>query len=371
MRTLFWITALLLGYTIVGYPVLAFLRYRLFFKPVVAKAESPQFSVVIAARNAKNYVNRKLDTIFKNSPAGLKEVIFVSDGSTDGTNEAVEKWSKTHPVRLLSVPAGGKTVALTAGIAACDAENILFMDIRQVLEPGSISALLAPLGDPNVGAVSGALTIGAPGENRGDGETVKMGLENQIREWEAGADTLIGVTGAFYVARRALLPRIPAGVILDDMYVPLHIVRNGGRVVFAKDARAWDDVEPTIAQEFRRKVRTLTGNYQLMQLMPWVLNPFGRVFFEFFSHKVLRLLLPFLLILFAISALLSGGMFYLVAFIAELLFVAFGLLGMGGLVPKPLKSIGSMVGTFTLLSAAALVAFGKSLRQDYDVWVTP
>lgn len=371
MRVLFWITAFLLAYTIAGYPLLAYLRYRLARKPIASKADPLPYSVIIAARNAEPYIDRKLTSIFQNAGAGLGEIIVVSDGSTDGTNALVENWSRKLPVRLLSLPAGGKTAALAAGIAACNCDHVVFMDVRQVLEAGSIHALLSPLHDPQVGAVSGALMIGRPGENRGDGETLKMGLENQIREWEGGADTLVGVTGAFYAARRALLPSLPPGVILDDMYVPLHIVRDGYRVVFAREARAWDDVEPTLRQEFRRKVRTLTGNYQLINLLPWVLNPLGRVFFEFFSHKVLRLLLPFLLIAFGISALMTGGRLYFLAFIAELLILGFGVMGMAGLIPKPLKALGSIAGTFTLLSAAAVVAFGKSLRRDYDVWVTP
>lgn len=369
MQIVFWISAILLAYTVAGYPLLAYLRFRL-WPQTVKEGDTPlSFSIIMPGWNVAQILPRKLENLFSIWHEGLEQVIFVSDGSTDGTNGIVREWAKTHPVRgIVFDQHQGKAAALNAGMAECRSDVIVFMDVRQVLEAEAIHRLLAPFHDERVGAVSGALMIGTPESVRHDGETIKMGLENLLRQWEGGTNTLIGVTGAFHAARRSLVQPIPAGLILDDMFIPLSAIRKGFKVAFASGARAWDDIQPTMRAEYRRKIRTLTGNYQLIRHCPWLLSPTSGVFFEFYSHKVLRLLMPFLLIVNFVSAILLGGWLYTAIYGMELAMLTLGVLFMLGWLPRWFDALGSMAATFFLLNAAAFVSFFKSLRGRFDTW---
>jgi poly-beta-1,6-N-acetyl-D-glucosamine synthase len=97
-------------------------------------------------------------------------------------------------------------------------------------------------------------------------------IEKKIRELESASGSVVGATGAIYCARRELLDPLPEGTILDDVLLPMQVVRKGARVIFDSRARAWDVAGPRGSREFSRKVRTLSGNYQLLQLAPWLLS---------------------------------------------------------------------------------------------------
>ena len=113
----------------------------------------------------------------------------------------------------------------------------------------------------------------------------------------------VGVYGGFYAIRRELAVPQPAGMILDDMFQPLSIIRQGYRSVLDPRACVYDTWPKKIEDEFHRKVRTLAGNFQLFHLAPWTLTPRNPVFFQLFSHKVMRLVVPYLLVLLLVSTL--------------------------------------------------------------------
>ena len=200
-------------------------------------------------------------------------MIVVSDGSADRTNDILGEWQKSGRRALLLPEHQGKANALNHGMAAADGEIICFTDARQTIAIDGLKNLIANFADPSVGCASGALIIGQNhSASSSEGVGLYWRLEKNIRNWEALAGSTVGATGAFYAVRSSLLSPLPAGTILDDVYIPLQVARNGGRVVFDFSAVAWDDFSPSPKQEFRRKVRTLAGNYQLLQLAPWVLT---------------------------------------------------------------------------------------------------
>ena len=118
-------------------------------------------------------------------------------------------------------------------------------------------------------------------------------IEKRVRELEAASGSVVGATGALYAVRRELVPEVPAETILDDVFIPMNVARKGLRVGFDPRARAWDTPDLGREREFRRKVRTLTGNYQLLQLAPWLLRRENPLRFDFISHKLTRLVVPF------------------------------------------------------------------------------
>jgi cellulose synthase/poly-beta-1,6-N-acetylglucosamine synthase-like glycosyltransferase len=190
-------------------------------------------------------------------------------------------------------PPGGKAVTLNAAVRAASGEVLVFADTMQRFAPDAITQLAVALENARYAAVSGALEIGG-----GQGQGGLLGwywrAEKALRAAEAELHSAIGVTGAIYAMRRDLWRALPAELILDDLYVPMRLILEGHRIGFAAKALALDERRTTPAQEFRRKVRTLTGILQLCAWLPGVLSPRKNpVWIPFVCHKLLRLLTPY------------------------------------------------------------------------------
>jgi cellulose synthase/poly-beta-1,6-N-acetylglucosamine synthase-like glycosyltransferase len=216
--------------------------------------------------------------------------------------------------------------------------------------------LLENFADPEVGAVSGDLVLtNKPGVLRGVG--AYWTFEKWLRRQESQVYATVGVTGAISAVRRELFQPIPPGVLLDDVYWPLHVVLQGYRVIHDERARAFDRLPDKAQDEFRRKVRTLAGNFQLLTRLPAALLPgVNPVWIQFVSHKLLRLVVPWALLTMLVLSALLPGMFYLAAFWLQ---VAFYTLGLGGMVaePKPRGRLVAAASSFLVLNAAAFAAF--------------
>jgi hypothetical protein len=164
---------------------------------------------------------------------------------------------------------------------------------------------------------------------------------------------------------------VPAETILDDVLIPMNAAKQGFRVVFDERARAWDRPDLGTEREFRRKVRTLTGNYQLLQLAPWLLGAENPLRFEFISHKLTRLVVPFALIALLGAAWALPGPFYRAAFWIQVGFYGLGLLGSAGWKLGPLSRLSDTAYTFVALNTAALVAFANFVTGHKTVWIQP
>lgn len=149
----------------------------------------------------------------------------------------------------------------------------------------------------------------------------------------------------------------------------MHVVHQGLRVIFVPSARAWDVADQGADREFSRKVRTLTGNYQLVQLAPWLLGLSNPLWFEFVSHKLMRLLAPFALLVALISSLLVPQPIYRIAFILQLAFYALSIIAMTRLLKGPLARVADAARTFVVLNSAAAVAFVKFVTGRRVAWV--
>jgi cellulose synthase/poly-beta-1,6-N-acetylglucosamine synthase-like glycosyltransferase len=371
VQCLFWFAATTIVYTYAGYPLFLFLRAR--FRPLSTRQTplQPFVSVVIAAHNEATNIERKLKNLFSlNLISNKFEVIVVSDGSTDSTNEILQSQTRSQLRVLFQSKRAGKAVALNRAVQEAKGEIIIFNDTRQIVEPGAIEKMLSNFADPSVGCVSGALIIGDPDRAVAKtGESVKMAMENRIRSWEGKSGSMIGALGAFYAARKELIVEIPEGTLLDDVYVPLHIIRQGYRVILEDQARAWDDINPSVQQEFSRKVRTLTGNYQLLKLAPWLMGSSNPVWMEFFSHKILRLASPFMLLILLLTSFSASGEFYKIAGAVQVLAYLSALFAIGFPALSNRLRFPNFALTFTTLNAAAFVAFLNSMRGKSDVWI--
>jgi cellulose synthase/poly-beta-1,6-N-acetylglucosamine synthase-like glycosyltransferase len=149
----------------------------------------------------------------------------------------------------------------------------------------------------------------------------------------------------------------------------MHVVRAGARVIFVPAARAWDVAPQKTGHEFSRKVRTLSGNYQLVQLAPWLLSGKNPLRFEFISHKLLRLFAPFALAAAFVASLFLRHPFYRVALALQVAFYGLSLVAMLKVAKGPLGRVADAAGTFVVLNSAALVAFIKFVTGRRVAWV--
>jgi biofilm PGA synthesis N-glycosyltransferase PgaC len=370
VKLLFWFSIFVIFYAYLLYPIWLFLRARLYPRRVCGKPIFPKISIVIAARNEGKHLREKLHNLQQlDYPGGLVETLVASDGSTDQTNGILSNLSDSRVRSILLPLHAGKAEALNRAIAAANGDILVFMDARQRVATDSVKMLIESFADPAVGCVSGALMLGdgAKTSPRGVGSYWKM--EKAIRSWESTGGSVVGATGALYAVRRSLVPHLPAGIILDDVFIPMEVARRGARVIFEPRALAWDNLPSNPKQEFRRKVRTLFGNYQLLRIAPWLLTTENPLQFEFVSHKVCRLTVPFAFIGMILSSVFLSGFVYRIPLAA-----AIGVATLGALafvrVPLGIASrLTDLALAFVLLNTAAIVAFFYFAVGKDRVWV--
>lgn len=369
----FWLALLFLVYTFVGYPTVIWMFSRLRPSAVAHGDFTPPVSIVIVAYNEEQGIGRKIESCLAQVyPVRNIEIIVASDGSSDQTASKVRQY-ENRGVRLLAfAERRGKAACLNDAVQSCRTSHIIFSDARQRLDTNAVAALMRNFADSSVGAVSGELVF----ENTMNGEFSRgvdayWRYEKFLRQTESRVDSVVGATGALYAIRRVCFRTIPAGTILDDVLIPMNIVLQGMRVVFEPTAKVFDVPSPDAASEERRKRRTLAGNYQVIALQPALLNPFkNRLWLQYVSHKVARLLAPFaMLMVFTMNVLLAGSSrLYAVLLAVQLLL--YGVAFLGILRPAYLKyaviRIPATFCTFNWYAVLGLVEFVRN--RNIHLW---
>lgn len=355
-------------YVLFGYPLL--LAVWPARKPgrKIPPAAPRTVSVILPVRNGGKWLAGKLRSIRSlDYPQELVQVIVVSDGSTDETESIA---GECPGVEVISLPPSGKAVALNHGIVRATGEILFLTDVRQDLEPDSLRLLLDTFDDPEVGATSGELIIRS-GETLGE-ENVGLywRYEKWIRRRLSEVDSTLGATGAIYAMRRELAEPLPPNTLLDDVHLPLLGFLRGYRILFVAGALAYDS--PTALEaEFRRKVRTQAGIYQLIGALPALLGPANRMWIHFVSYKLGRLLLPFALLAMLVSGLFLPAPWNVLLTASQLAF--YGAAALDPIVPErsPLKRLTSVTRTFVVLMAAAASAASILFRPSATFWAKP
>jgi cellulose synthase/poly-beta-1,6-N-acetylglucosamine synthase-like glycosyltransferase len=272
-------------------------------------------------------------------------------------------------VQLIRIPRSGKASALNAGMERARGEILFFTDVRQVLDKDSLRDLVACFADPRVGVVSGELMI-RRGANRGEQDVgLYWRYEKMIRKRLTRIDSIMGATGAIYAMRRELAVPLPKDTLLDDVYLPLAAFFRGYRLILEESAKAYD-YPTSLKVEFRRKVRTLAGVYQIIGAYPALLVPGNRMWIDFLSHKVARLLLPYVLLLIAASSFGLPQPWKLLMLSGQAVFYA--LAGLDSWIPDGSlgKRISSPARTFVVLVAAAFCAACILIVPSSTLWKT-
>jgi cellulose synthase/poly-beta-1,6-N-acetylglucosamine synthase-like glycosyltransferase len=371
VKVIFWLSMIGLFYTYIGYPVLIWAVARLRPRPWIVKPITPSVSVVLAVHNGAVLLPSKIEHLLGLDYPDIKEIIFVSDGSTDGTAELLTRQRHPGLTTIVLNEHCGKAVAVNAGLAKATAEVILFVDIRPEIAPGAVQQLVSNFADPKVGCVAGELILRK--ESHDVASAAVSGLywryEKWIRTCESICDSPVGVYGGFYAVRRDLAALQPAGMILDDMFQPLSIIRKGYRSVLDPHAYVYDTWPTRIENEFHRKVRTLAGNFQLFRLAPWTLSLRNPVLFQLVSHKVMRLIAPYLLVLLLVStlALSTGSLFFATFAVLQIFYWTIAIAALRYRIPA-LDRIAAPASALLALEAAAVVGLYRFLFTSGPLW---
>jgi GT2 family glycosyltransferase len=341
--------------------------------PGVIPAPLPRVTCVLATRDAPDVVRERVaDFLGQDYPGDRLDVVVGVDAA--GADALLPALAFDDPrVRVVRGDApGGKCPALNAAVRAAAGEVLVFSDARQRFAPDVARKLVTALAaDPRVGVTSGRLVL--PADDAAGLFRLYSRFELNLRAAEARLHSAVGVSGSVYAMRRPLWAPLPAGLILDDLYVPMRLALAGHRVGFVPDAYAHETRRVGAGQEFRRKVRTLTGNYQLCAWLPGVLVPVRNpIWLQFVCHKLLRLLLPVgVLLVLAGGAGLAGRAAYAalgarawwlagVAVLGALWLAA----GRGGLA----RRLRGLAVQFASMQAAVAVAAVHGVRGRWDVW---
>jgi cellulose synthase/poly-beta-1,6-N-acetylglucosamine synthase-like glycosyltransferase len=327
----------------------------------------PRVTAVVATRADAAAVRERVEDLLRSDyPEALLDVVVTYDART---TEPMLAWSGADAARVQVVRGdepGGKAAALNAGVRVARGDMLVFADSGQRFGTDAVRLLVQALTRPNVGAASGRLELAAGTKAPALPLRLYWSLERWLRRREADVHSAIGVTGAIYAMRRELWTPLPPGLILDDLFVPMQLVLRGRRVAFVDAARAYETRATTDGNEYRRKVRTLTGVLQLCAWLPPALSPLRNpVWLQFVTHKLLRLLTPYWVLMCIAWAMTTvaqrvGPVWLLVATAA---FVA-----VLQLRSRPFRALRSAVVSSILVQAAAVRATANGARGRWDVW---
>jgi biofilm PGA synthesis N-glycosyltransferase PgaC len=368
----FWVAFALLAYVYVGYAAVAALRAWLRPRIRVRAAIEPTVSILVVANNEAARIEARIENLLAlDYPSDLLEIVIASDGSTDDTVAIAQRYEDSGVRVCAFEKRRGKSAVLNAVVPTLRGEIVLFADARQQFDCDALRAIVSNFADPCVGAVSGELMLRATAGTTaaGYGTAFYWRYEKFVRSMESRADSTICATGAVYAIRREAFEPIPDDTILDDILIPLRIVRRGYRVLFEPEARAYDSVAPSARYELTRKMRTNAGLFQLFARERWLLNPLrNRLWFETMSHKGLRLALPLLHAMLLVATLgLADGWFYQVALAAQLLFYGEAVAGHLQRDARRRSMIFSVPYAICLLSWAAAVGFVRFVAHRQQV----
>jgi cellulose synthase/poly-beta-1,6-N-acetylglucosamine synthase-like glycosyltransferase len=370
MEILFWCIFGFVAYTYLGYPLAIWLAASLVRERQIEPAqvtEWPRVCVIVAAYNEEERVARKIRNLKSlDYPRERMRIVFVSDGSKDATGPRV---AAEGGVELIAYnQRRGKPHALNRAVETAEGADILvFTDVRQELSREALRYLVTRLVcEPHVGAVSGEMVHTDPETHAAAYIGLYWRYETWIRKAESRIHSTIGATGALYAIRRRDFTVLPEDTLLDDVVIPLGVVRRGLRVVLEDRAVIYDELQKEAAGERRRKIRTLTGNFQAFARASWLFVPWQNpIFLQFVSHKLFRLFVPYALVLILIASLVADGMLYRFMAAGQVLFY---LLPLPGLLSARWRAhrLISFATVFLELNWAAMVALANFVMGRTD-----
>jgi cellulose synthase/poly-beta-1,6-N-acetylglucosamine synthase-like glycosyltransferase len=373
--SIFMVSVLVVLHCYVGYP----LWWRLIgssrpLLPVPSMPDEqalPHISVIVVGYNEAGCIARRVENLLQcDYPADKLEIIIASDGSDDGTErlaaQAADGDTRVQVQHFLE--RRGKVRVLNDVCPLARGGILVLSDANVDFATDTLRCLVRRFQDAKVACVCGKLCFRArEGEAHTQSEGIYWKLETWLKQHEGGRGVLLGANGANYALRRDLWAVCPPEIVVEDLYIPLRLLMAGWAVVFEPAALAYEDLPPALSDEFGRRVRIGAGDYQILARCLRLLNPAqGLAAWVFFSHKVLRWLVPFFMLsaLLAVVVLLvmgaAGSFLVGTACVAAMTFTAAGFFSRR--LPGSLGRLTAVCAYFATMNAALLMGCLRWLR---------
>lgn len=323
---IFWVLAILVLYTYVGFPLTLLFLGAVRRKGVQKRPITPKISLIVAAYNEQQSIAQKLNNALDlDYPSDALEIIVASDGSNDRTESIVKGFSQSG-VKLLGLERRGKIFALNEAVSQSNGEVLVFSDANSLFDRGALRKLARNFADPDVGGVCGNQIHSKNEEENGasEGERSYWAVDKWLKEIETLTGSIVSADGAIYAIRRELYSVPASASVTDDFAISTAVIEQGYRLVFEREAIAYETTMPSAEHEFARKVRIMNRGLRGVILRRGLLNPLHYGFYSLtlFCHKVLRRLVPFfLLAIFVINIfVLDQGPIYVTTALVQVTF---------------------------------------------------
>jgi biofilm PGA synthesis N-glycosyltransferase PgaC len=313
MITTFYTSIAIITYTYIGYGLVLFIAMllrKMFSKPKQTGVFTPALTIVVTAYNEINCIEEKIkNTLALNYPQEFKNIIFITDGSDDGTPEMVARYTQ---IKLMHTPQrGGKTAAIQRAMQEVRTEIVVFTDANTMLNGEALLQIGQHYRDEKTGAVSGEKRVDISGIGDATaGEGFYWKYESLLKYLESEVYSVAGAAGELFSMRTRLYEPVAADIILDDLMLSMKIAINGYRIRYEPRAYATEQTSPSLAEERKRKIRIAAGDIQAILRLPFITLLFSKPFlwFEYFSHRILRwIVTPYLLVVvFVLNILLAA-----------------------------------------------------------------
>jgi len=375
---IFWVALLLLFQSYLGtflslLVVSAFLRKKKDKKPA-PDFELPDITILIPAYNEERVIGDKLENLLSQDyPTGRMEILVVSDYSTDRTGEIVRTFGD-RGVRLKELKTRlGKPGIIDEIVPDLSGEIVVITDANVILAPDAVRKMMEEYSDPAIGAVCGDLPLVSPsGGKNVQRETTYRHYEILLKRLMGKLGAVIGAYGGFYSQRRTLFRPLGKRPIHDDVIIPLEVLAQGYKVIYARQASAVEETNPTIRDEYRRRIRMTAFNLNTMPRMIRLAFKAGpKVLYLALCYKLCRWISPYLFAVLFISSLVLVQTSPVYGIIAILFCVSLLLAGVGWLKDRlGVKRGGPATDLyhFAAMNFAAFVGLSLWLRGVEKYW---
>lgn len=367
-RICFWLSVFFILYPILIYPSLVWLLALIRPRPVKRGSWLPSVTVLIPAYNeAQNIAATIQNKLDQDYPRELLEIIVISDGSSDGTDDVVREFSSQNVKLIRREPREGKAAALNEGVWHASGKILVFSDANSLFASNAIRLMMEDFSDTTVGYVTGNLTYRTRGAGiAGNGCSAYMKYENALRTLETRAGSIMGVNGGVDAMRRELYTAVPRHLI-TDFVLPLQVIGKRHRVVYDERVHSFEFANSELGSELHMRIRVALRALQGIAHMRRLFNPirYPWAAFSLISHKVSRYFcFIFFPIVFATNLMLVSSPGYGLFFVAQTMAYLLALVGLRKDLPRVFRRLTVVPAYFLLTNAAFAVAALKFLHGE-------
>lgn len=340
LQILFWLMLFTAFYAYLGYGlVILFLdkaKKALFpnSKYTFDEHYVPEVTLLIAAYNEADFIEKKIENCLAlNYPKEKLHILFVTDGSDDGTPDIIRKY---EGIQVLHESARlGKISAVNRSMQYVKTPIVIFCDANTLLNPDALLKMARHFSNPKVGCVAGEKKVmtGEKDNASAAGEGFYWKYESFLKKLDSSFNTVVGAAGELFAMRTELFKPTEKNAIIEDFVISLRIAGHGYKVVYEPEAYAMETSSANVKEELKRKIRICAGGIQSIVWLAYLLNPFkyGWLTFQYVSHRVLRWsIVPLcMLLLIPVNVILARWTcgVYVFTLLCQLLFYTAALLG--------------------------------------------